>query len=101
MAPMRGTDARAVAMSPVQSFERIETIIAQRCRSCHAPSPTQPGFPAPPNGVLLDTPEHILARTTQMDQQLTTRAMPVGNLTGLTNEERAELLAWLHHGAPH
>jgi uncharacterized membrane protein len=89
------------ALTSAQSFPRIEAIVARRCRSCHSPAPTQPGFAAAPNGVLLDTPAHILARTTQMDQQLTTRAMPAGNLTGLTEDERSDLLDWLHAGAPH
>jgi len=51
--------------------------------------------------VLLDTPERILARTDQIRQQLATRAMPVGNVTGITEEERAEMLAWIERGAPH
>jgi uncharacterized membrane protein len=101
LAPMRRPEARAGSLSPAQSFAQVESIVAKRCQSCHVPVPTQPGFAAPPNGVLLDTPAHILARTAQMDQQLTTRAMPAGNLTGLTDEERDELLAWIHAGAPH
>ena len=83
------------------SFVRVQAILSVRCLSCHSPAPTQPGIAAPPNGVLLDTPEHVLARTVQMEQQLVTRAMPAGNLTGLTDEERTELLVWLRAGAPH
>jgi uncharacterized membrane protein len=83
------------------SFIRIEAIVARRCVGCHSAQPTLAGFSAAPNGVLLDTPEHILARTEQMRQQLVTRAMPVGNITGITEEERAEMLAWIARGAPH
>jgi uncharacterized membrane protein len=83
------------------SFIRIEAIVARRCAGCHSAQPTLAGFSAAPNGVLLDTPEHILARTEQMRQQLVTRAMPVGNITGITEEERAEMLAWIALGAPH
>ena len=82
-------------------FVRIEAIVARRCAGCHSTQPTLAGFSAAPNGVLLDTPEHILARTEQMRQQLATRAMPVGNVTGITEEERAEMLAWIERGAPH
>ena len=89
----------AATASP--SFARVQAIMAVRCLSCHSTAPTQPGIAAPPNGVLLDTPEHVLSRTVQMEQQLVTRAMPAGNLTGLTDEERAELLVWLRAGAPH
>jgi uncharacterized membrane protein len=51
--------------------------------------------------VRLDAPEFILLHTAKMQQQLATRAMPVGNVTGLTDAERAELLAWIQRGAPH
>jgi uncharacterized membrane protein len=83
------------------SFARIETIVALRCAGCHSAHPTLAGLTAAPNGVLLDSPERILARTEQIDQQLATRAMPVGNITGLSDEERAEVLAWIERGAPH
>jgi uncharacterized membrane protein len=83
------------------SFVRIEAIVVRRCAGCHSTQPTLAGFTVAPNGVLLDTPERILARTEQMHQQLATRAMPVGNVTGITEEERAEMLAWIERGAPH
>jgi uncharacterized membrane protein len=82
-------------------FARIQAIVLQRCISCHSPNPTQSGFTAPPNGLLLDTPERILAHTEQMRQQIATRAMPLGNLTGITEEERTEMLTWIDRGAPH
>jgi uncharacterized membrane protein len=85
----------------VTQFARVQAIVAQRCVPCHAVTPTQPGFTAPPAGVLLDSPEHILIRAAQIHQQVATRAMPVGNLTGITEEERAAMLAWIEHGAPH
>jgi uncharacterized membrane protein len=51
--------------------------------------------------VLLDSPDHILTRAAQIHLQVATRAMPLGNLTGITEEERATMLAWIEHGAPH
>ncbi|MDB6091926.1 MAG: hypothetical protein JWN85_4710 [Gammaproteobacteria bacterium] len=101
LTPVRAPGTSAAAGSHAAGFTRIQAIVAQRCQSCHAAAPTQPGFAAPPNGVLLDSPEHILAHTTQMRQQLAARTMPVGNLTGLTDNERTELLTWLENGAPH
>jgi uncharacterized membrane protein len=101
--PHQGGDGRGGTAGFVSygGFVRIQGIVAQRCTSCHSAKPTQPGFTAPPNGVLLDTPERILARTEQMRQQIATRAMPLGNTTGITEEERAEMLAWIERGAPH
>jgi len=82
-------------------FARIQAIVAQRCITCHSTNPTQAGFTAPPNGVLLDTPEHILAHTEQMRVQIATRAMPLGNITAITEQERTEMLTWIDNGAPH
>jgi uncharacterized membrane protein len=105
--------ATAFALAPAHTtattgidFRRAQTIIATRCTACHAAVPTQPGFSAAPKGVMFDTPERILAQTAQMRAQLASRAMPIGNLTGMTDTERAELIAWIDqrkndHGAPH
>jgi uncharacterized membrane protein len=92
------TDAGSAATA---SFVRIEAIVALRCAGCHSEHPTLLGLTAAPNGVVLDSPGRILARTEQIHQQLATRAMPVGNVTGISEEERAEVLAWIEHGAPH
>jgi uncharacterized membrane protein len=88
-----------VAQAP-ERFEHIQSIFSQRCQPCHSSTPTQPGFVAPPNGILLDTADHILARLPQTRQQLITHAMPIGNLTGMTEAERTRLLAWIDNGAP-
>ena len=82
-------------------FTRAQAIVMQRCAVCHAAKPTQPGFSAAPKGVMFDTPERIFAQTTQMHQQLVTKAMPIGNLSNMTDTERADLIAWIERGAPH
>ncbi len=98
----RSNDATKIAATPAstQRFAEVQSIINARCVPCHAAKPAFAGFPAAPNGVLLDTPEAILARTAQMQTQLSTRVMPIGNLTKMTEEERALVLAWLGAGAP-
>ena len=100
----RGTNAPAIAATDsggAQEFARVQAIVEQRCVPCHAAKPTQPGFVAPPGNVLLESPEHIRIRAAQIRQQVATRAMPIGNLTGITEEERATMLAWAEHGAAH
>ncbi|MFN9999780.1 MAG: urate hydroxylase PuuD, partial [bacterium] len=67
------------------SFAEVQAVIAQRCASCHAATPTQPGFAQPPGGVMLDTPERIGQHAAKIHQQsVLTRAMPPGHRTGLT-----------------
>ncbi|MEJ0038368.1 MAG: urate hydroxylase PuuD [Gammaproteobacteria bacterium] len=101
LAPARVPQPGAVSASPAEQFLRVRSIVTQRCAVCHTAVPTQGGFSAPPGGVRLDLPDQILLQTVKMRQQLAARTMPVGNVTGLTETERAELLAWIARGSPH
>jgi uncharacterized membrane protein len=77
------------------SFSEVTNVIAARCAGCHAAKPSFPGIAETPKGVLLDTPEHIRAHAAQIHQQaVLSRAMPPGNLTGLTEDERQLLDRW-------
>jgi len=101
LAPRASTHTSANTGHSAARFAQVQAILVQRCVACHAPQPTFAGFSAPPKGVLLDTPEHILTHTAAMQTQLATRVMPIGNLTQMTETERNEVLAWLGDGAPH
>jgi uncharacterized membrane protein len=88
------------ASVPSPAFAVVQAIVAQRCATCHAERPTQEGIAAAPKGVLLDTPERILAQVRNIQAQaVETRAMPIGNLTGMTDIERSQLGAWIAGGA--
>jgi uncharacterized membrane protein len=91
----------AAQETPQLQFAAARQIVERRCAPCHAEHPSQPGFAAAPNGVLLDTPAHLLEHAAVIAPQVETRAMPIGNLTGMTEPERAQLLDWIHRGAPH
>ncbi|MER1967249.1 urate hydroxylase PuuD [Castellaniella sp. GW247-6E4] len=80
---------------------RIASIIEARCAACHAAKPSMPGFNAPPNGLVLDSLQAAAAHA-QKIRQMTIDApiMPPGNLTGMSDEERAALAGWLAAGAP-
>ena len=53
------------------------------------------GLAAPPKGVRLDTDEEIAAHARDIYLQAGIgRAMPPGNITEITGEERAKLTAW-------
>ncbi|MBC5809271.1 MAG: urate hydroxylase PuuD [Candidatus Eremiobacteraeota bacterium] len=82
------------------SYAQIAPIVAQRCAACHSEHPTQPGFNAAPQGVLLDSPARLQAAAARVKAQaVTTQAMPLGNMTKMTGEERALLGAWIDAGA--
>ncbi len=92
--------ALAPAASTAPNFTAVAAIIEQRCVGCHAQHPTQPGFAAAPKGYRFDTAERIHAQAAEIGQQVATGAMPLGNLTGMTADERAAVLAWINAGVP-
>jgi len=82
------------------AFAEVRPIIEARCVSCHAESPASEMFRAPPMGVVLETPEQIRAQAPAIEAQtVATQAMPLGNLTGMTPEERELLGRWIRAGA--
>lgn len=74
---------------------RVEAIAAERCAPCHAASPRRPGFSVAPNGVKLENEAQLRAQAAKVRAQVSSRAMPPGNLTGMTDAERATLVEWL------
>ena len=103
-----GALALAAALAPARTagggapaFAEVERIVTARCAACHAESPRQEGFTVAPKGVLLDTAARIHAQAAAIEAQaVRTRAMPIGNLTGMTDDERRILGAWIDAGAP-
>ena len=99
IAPSSSKPESATEQPGEVSFARVQNIIQTRCAVCHAKTPTQAGFSAPPKGITFDNPEQILAQATLIHQQISTRVMPLGNITGMTEDERAVVAAWYLHGA--
>jgi uncharacterized membrane protein len=71
-------------------------IVSKHCAICHAAKPTHESFPEALKNITLksvgDLKKHaatIYAQTVQ------TRAMPLGNQTGMSEDERAILGQWL------
>jgi uncharacterized membrane protein len=86
---------RPQGVSKPVTLSGVRSVIDTRCVSCHAEKPAFPGLAEAPKGVRLDTPERIEAqRVTIRQQTVLSRAMPPGNLTGMTDEERALLDRW-------
>jgi uncharacterized membrane protein len=94
----RGTTAPQSTAASGQ-VAQVQQIVQMRCVPCHAARPTQAGFSAAPNGLVLQTLDQLLAHLPEVQQQLAARTMPLGNLTGMTDQERAAMLMWIGHGA--
>jgi uncharacterized membrane protein len=90
----------SVAKPSGVSFAKVHSIVVERCSVCHAEKPSFAGFQQAPGGVLLDTPERIAAAAPRIHQTtIAAQTMPIGNLTGMTPEERAVLAEWIAQGA--
>ena len=96
---IRPDDGGSASATTQVTFARVAPIVEQRCTPCHAEQPTQPGFSSPPAGLVLETPEQIAARAQDIKSVVSTKAMPLGNLTGMTSEERALVVDWVTQGA--
>ena len=96
--PDDGATADAERAEPV-AFAEVEGIIEERCAACHSSAPTE--VSSAPGGVTFDTPDEIAAHVEAIRRQaVDSRAMPPGNVTGMTDEEREQLGAWIRQGAP-
>jgi uncharacterized membrane protein len=88
----------ASAAGPV-AFHEVQGIINERCAVCHSAHPRFPGLTEPPKGISFDTPGQIAASSANIYVQVvTTRAMPLSNLTHITEAERARLALWVQQG---
>ena len=88
---------------PVQAavnFTEVQGIVAQRCHLCHAAKPAFTGFTQPPKNIMFDTAQQIVTQAPLIyAQAVTTRAMPLGNITQITDAERDAISAWFKAGA--
>ena len=90
-----GAVALAVALEPAETpavartvtDEEALLIATTRCQPCHVGSQA-------PNGVVLETIDGLHANAARVERQLRANAMPPGNATGMTDDERATLIAW-------
>jgi uncharacterized membrane protein len=90
MSPKRSSIELAV------SDQHVLTIVASHCLSCHAAQPANPAFQTPPADVRLDSLKQLKKHGPQiLAQAVMSHAMPLGNTTNMTVEERAALGAWI------
>jgi uncharacterized membrane protein len=91
------TASTALAQAPGPPTDaEILALMKTHCVMCHAAEPAHPAFARAPAGVLLETIPQAAANAARiMDQVVVTRAMPLGNETGMTDAERDRIAAWI------
>lgn len=74
---------------------RVDALMQSHCGTCHAREPSQPGFNAPPAGLIIVDAQDLQRDGARNRAAIQSGYMPLGNLTGLTDEERSALVLWL------
>jgi len=83
---------RGGSVSPELALGILET----RCASCHAAAPSDPAFAGPPADVVLESLADARRHAPRiLLQSVRSTAMPPGNATGMSEEEREQLGLWL------
>jgi uncharacterized membrane protein len=78
------------------SGEEALAIVDKHCVMCHSAHPTRAGFDAPPKGVVFASVDDLRRHADQiLAQAVNGTAMPLGNETGMTEQERQRLGAFL------
>ena len=75
------------------AYAKAQPILQTHCLSCHSSKPAWPGYRVAPAGVLLETPEQLRQFAPRVLALVTNGAMPVNNLSHMSDTERAELTA--------
>jgi uncharacterized membrane protein len=94
-------DAKTGALSVEPTFANAQEIILSRCSMCHAAEPVWEGILTAPKGIRLDDAEHIHRNARLIGRNAAwASAMPPGNVTEMTSDERAVVAAWIAAAAP-
>jgi uncharacterized membrane protein len=93
--PTSGTSASA------PSFQVVQDIVTTRCSMCHAKQNAWATLPTAGKDILLDDAVQIRRYAGLIDTTtVRSNAMPPGNITEMTDDERRTLAAWLAAGVP-
>ena len=96
----RTSSASSAAAETSVSALQAQAIVAKHCISCHSATPSHVAFSAAPGGVMFDSIEAIKRYKDQIYlQTVANHIMPLGNSTGMTQDERDQLGRWIADGA--
>jgi len=83
--------SRALAVDDAEAL----ALVQKHCVMCHATKPTHESFREAPKNIVLETIAEIRKHAATISAQtVQTKAMPLGNQSGMTDDERATLAQW-------
>lgn len=75
---------------------KVLALVRTHCVMCHAEKPTHESVQEAPKNIRLETIADVKKHAAAIyAQTVETRAMPLGNQTGMTDDDRATLGGWL------
>jgi uncharacterized membrane protein len=81
-------------------YSAARAIVERHCVGCHSERPTAHAFPIAAGGLALDTVELMQRHAARIKIRVVQQHnMPLLNKSGMTDEERALLGAWVDSGA--
>jgi uncharacterized membrane protein len=82
------------------TYAQARAVVDRHCITCHSTHPTHKGVLTAPNGAVFDTAEGLQKHAQRIyERAVATKAMPQGNETHMTDDERAILGGWIRDGA--
>jgi uncharacterized membrane protein len=94
-------DTKAGSAHAPANYANVEEIVLSRCSMCHGGEPVWASIVTAPKGILLDDSAHIQRNARLIGRNAAwANAMPPGNVTEMTADERAVIREWLSAGAP-
>ena len=87
--------AREAKFASAADFGPVRDTVLGRCSMCHAAEPGYEGILRAPKGVMLDSDSAIARHATEIYLQAgRSHAMPPGNVTEMTPDERRQIVTW-------
>jgi len=88
------------ASGPPVSYAQVHNIVTARCVTCHSSNPAISIYGPKPGGVSFEDDARVRELADRIRvRAVETKTMPLGNMTGITEEERAILGRWVAQGA--
>ncbi|WP_445681698.1 urate hydroxylase PuuD [Radicibacter daui] len=90
-----GAEQQTAAAPGGVDMRQVFAVVRTRCSACHSAFPYDDAITVAPAGVKFDSPAEVEALADRIYQQAgLNKTMPLGNKTGMTEEERALIRQW-------
>jgi uncharacterized membrane protein len=83
------------------TYKDVDSILKERCTTCHSSNPTYPDIDAAPLGVKFDSAQLVVNFSQKIKAMaIDSDTMPPGNVTNITDQERKIIKSWIEAGSP-